>query len=610
MKTTGAVGLAGAAAGCIGGDGGGGSDLPDVELYGPDDDRISLTVFYNQGSSQQESIVSEIANNLDTIGANVETEGRTDLLAEDLSSEALPDANEEEFEWGPIGRNAGPPDQTRTVSDWDLLYGVRANSYPRTPYSARTFMLRDDPINAYGYVPNVDMRGLYNDFNDANDQEEKQELINEIMGTLTEELPANFMSVGKDFWGFAEDINTSDEFNQYGMAYGTANRYRGDERATNGDMIWMSGNSFSQAYLPGQDDQNSAYRTDLLTDSSWWVDVNDEVVPGFLGIEDSGDSQVWVCTVREGIEYGTDADGNDYGQMTAEDWVFQTNMVHGVSDDAGDFWDGDTLPSEAVSNYEAIENVEQTGELEFQVELASPDLLFPLRPVMWGAKCLPKALFEEYAPSKEDLRQSDEVTNFTWTGNLGPYTFESRTPGQTGSFTTSRNPDYYMRDHVEDSNVQTMPEGYAEAPYFENYQFNVISEDAPRNQAFQNGEGDRMELGTDRVEEYRQDVDNVRVEDSDNPWVSFLFFNQRTNGSPICKHRDGREAMALVIDKEQITQQIQRGLVEPATSFLPTWSQWYDEDAVDVYGVDVGDDEIEEARDLLRDNENFSVEEA
>jgi peptide/nickel transport system substrate-binding protein len=610
IQTSGALGAAGLA-GCLGGDGGdGGTDLPPVETYGPDGDRVSPTIYYDQGSDQAESIATEISNNLDAIGVNLQTEGRTDLLGEDFNSEPLPDANPDEFEYGPIGRNAGPPDKTRTVADWDLLTGIAANSYPRTPYNGRVFWLKDAPVNAYGYAPEVDMAEMYNEYNEANDPEQKQQLLNEIMGTLTEELPANFMSQGQYFWGFQNDINTSEEFNQYGFSHGTANRYRGDERAINGDMIWMAGTPFAQAYLPGQDDANSARRTSLVTDSSWWLDVNDEVVPGFIGIEDSGDSQVWVCTLRDNLQWGTDADGNDYGQMTAEDWVFESNMVHGVADDANDYWNGDTLPSAFVTDYEAIENVEQTGELEFQIELASPDVLFPQRPIMWGQTCYPKELHEKYAPDKEALRQSDEVQNFTWTGNLGPYTFESRTPGQTGSFTTSRNPDYYMRDHVEDSNVQTMPEGWAGAPYFENYQFNTIAEDAPRNQAFQNGEGDRMEINTDRVPEYRQDVDNVRIEESPDPYISFLFFNQRSNGDILCKERDGREAMALVINKTTISEQIQRGLTDPAVTFQPTWSEWYSEEAVNVYGIEVIEEDIEEARNLLRDNENFTVEEA
>lgn len=621
MQISGA-GIAAGLAGCFGGDENGDENgnengngngnpsegLPEVELYGPEGDRVSPTLFYDEGDDTALDIGSEMQRNLALVGADLQLDGRAELLGTDFFSEPLPDEDPDDFEYGPVGRNAGPPERTRTVNDWDILIGIAANSYPRTPGNTETFWTRDSAVNAYGYEPEVDMAGLYEEFRNAESQEARQEQLNEIMGTLTDELPANFLSQGLDFWGFDQAINTSDEFNLYGNSLGTINRYR-DEQSVGGDYVWLDGTQFSSAFLPEQDDNNSALRTGLLTDSSYVIDTEDNIVPLFMDIENSGDDQVWVCSLRDNLQFGTDADGNSYGQMTAEDWVFQTETVHGVADDAADFWNEETPPSEALGSYAAVENVEQTGELEFQLELAEPDGLFPLRPVTWAETVLPKALIEQYAPDAQALRQSDEVQNFTWTGNLGPYTFESRTGGQTGDFTVTRNDEYYMREHTQDSNVQVMDDAWGDAPYFENYQFDVESEQSTRVERFRAGEADRMALPTDVIQEFEEAVDQVRVEDQQDPYISFQFFNQRANGSILTRERDGREAIARVIDKDTITQDIQRGRTEPAVTHQPTWSEWYDESAVDAYGTGITEDDIVTARDLLRDNENFTVEE-
>ncbi len=547
-------------------------------------------------------------SDLESIGVALQIEGRQNLLAEDFNSEPLPDENPDDFEYGPVGRNAGPPERTRTVADWDMLIGIAGNTYPRTPGNTEVFWVKDSAVNAYGYVPEADHRALYDEATSALDQETRNERFQEIFANLTVELPANFLSTSPDYIGVRQDINTTDLYNQYGASYYQINRYR-NEQTVSGDFVQFSTTPLSSLYLPEQDDNNSAQRTGLLHDGAYAITVDDEVFPYFFDIEDSGDGQVFVCTVRDGIEYGTDADGNSYGQMTAEDWVYQSNMVHGVSDDAASIWNEETPPSSQLGDYDSIENIEQTGELEFQVELPSVDPLFPLRPVLWGESCLPKGLFEQYAPDAQALREAPEIRNFTWYGNTGPYTFEDRTPGDTGSFLASRNEDYYMRNHVDSSNVQTVGEAWADAPYFEQNQYDNEAEQSTVLERFRNGEGDVYGLPTDAVGEFRQAVDDVRVEESLQPFLSMAFFNQRSNGHPLMKTQAGRRAVAGVIDKQVISEQIQRGLTNPAVTYQPEWSQYYDPEAVNEYGVGVERGDIEEAREEVRSLDDFTLEE-
>ncbi|WP_299267393.1 ABC transporter substrate-binding protein [Halorientalis sp.] len=608
------LGVAGTAslAGCpalFGGDGSDGLDVEPVELYGPSGERVTPTLYYQADDPQSQSIAQQVKNNLANIGVDLQLESRprNQLLAEDFASEPLPDENPAAFEYGPVGRNAGPPDRTRTTGDWDMLIGIVANSYPRTPDNTDSFWTRDGQANAYGYVPSTDHESLYAEFGSTTDPDEQQAALNEVFGNLSEDLPGNFLSQSKEYFAFRENINTSEEFTDFGYTKGTLNRYR-DQQSVGQDFVWISTTPLTNLFVPEIDDGNSTRRFGLVSDPTYDVTPDNEIYPLLMDAEDAGDSQVFVFTLRDNLQFGTDAEGNDYGQMTAEDWVYQTRFVHGVADDASDRWNEQTPPSAQIGDYEQIERVEQTGELEFQVELPEPDPVFLFRPVLWGAYCLPKAFYEAYAPDAQAARQAEEITQLTWTGNLGPYSFESRTSGVAGSFTASRNDDYYMRDHVTDSNVRTVDDGWADAPFFERYQFDNESDQSVATERFRNGDGSLYIPPSDAVEEFRQSVDDVRVEGKQFPFISVMFFNQRSNGDTLTRTRAGRQASALVVDKETISNEIQRGLTTPTSTFQPTWSEYYNEDAVTEYGIGVTEEDVRQARDLLRESEPFSVE--
>ena len=397
------------------------------------------------------------------------------------------------------------------------------------------------------------------------------------------------------------------------------------ESRVGGDLITFSTTPLSEVYLPEQDDDNSANRTSLLSDPTYALDTSNEVVPMLMdmSVDDTSNNDVYVCNLRDNIQYGA-----DFGQMTADDVVYQLEFVDGVADSLEDRqngeyptaageWNEETPPSSALQDFNVVENVEKTGNLQVQIELAEPDPRFQLRSVMWGHDILPQALYEKYAPDAQALRESDEVTGFTWQGNLGPYDFEDRTPGVTGSFTATRSDSYYMRDHVEDSNVVAMADLDSEdaggqfwefSPYFDTYQYDVEQENAVYIGRFKAGEGDVGALPTKYVEEFRQAVDDVRVEEAQTPFIEFVFFNQRSNGSPLTRSKTGRKAISEVINKTVITEQIDRGLAEPAVTHHPTWGPLYDEEAVTQWGIDVTDEDRQNARDRLRNDSDFILE--
>lgn len=600
-----------------------GFDLDDVRLIGPDGDQVSLTLMHDPGTGDQAEIAGQIESDLELIGIEMDTMETSNILQE-LNSEPLDDANEDEFEWGPVGRNAGPPDQTRMIEDYDMLIGIGGNSYPRTPGNTDSFWTREGPVNAYGYVPEDDHASMYADALEEPDQDERQAIFSEIFVNLTEEVPANFLTTDEDWIGFRPDIHTADQYNEFGIEFEATNRYRDadqpvDDPSVLGNYLVLTTGIPQTFYPPEADDTSSAAVIDRVHDGTYAISTDNEIVPLHLDIEDSGDSQVYVCTLRDGLEWGVDEDGDSFGQFTAEDYVFHLEFVHGVADDAGDFWDEEIPPSADVPEFEVVDNVEQTGELEFQIELGSPDASFPLRPIMWGDQCLPQGLYEKYAPSAEDLRESTEVQEFTYAGNLGPYTFENEIPGVSGEVTLTRNEDYYMHDHVDESNVLAMgadhgdayyhTDNWAEAPFFEQLRLDREEETATINERFRSGEGDSMGLETDLVEEFQED-DEVRTESQVGPFISMLFFNMRSNGHELVSdHSDGRFAISQVVDKEVIAEEIQRGLSgNPAVTYQPEWSEFFDDDGVVMHGVDITEDTILDARDMLDDIDGFSIE--
>ncbi len=385
----------------------------------------------------------------------------------------------------------------------------------------------------------------------------------------------------------------------------------GDEfgREPNGDYTVLTGSVPQTFYPPEADDTGSGNVIGTVLDYSYGLTTQNEVYPLLMDFQQSDSADVYVGTLRDNLEWGTDANGNSYGSFTAEDVVFQYEFVDGVAgSEAQDFWDEDTVPSSA--DVSTIENVEQTGELEYQVELVNPAPSFQFNPASWARYYLPQGLYEQYAPSAQSLRQSEEVQTFSYAGNVGPYKYINDTSGASGSVLFERSDAYYMRDHVESSNVQEMDEAWSNAPYFFTLLRDREGETATLNERWRAGEGDVLGLETDVVEEFRQ-RDDTRVEGTLGPFISFGFFNQRANGHPLLKTAEGRTAIADVIDKQTITQEIQRGLAgPPAVTHQPRWSQFYDDSQVTPRGLDITEETIANARDRIDGLSDFSVEES
>ena len=566
-----------------GGDGSdGGTTAPEGDLVGPDG-QVELTLVYTEGAEFTQTTAEFIGQELADIGIAVSFETVTfdRLLGQYVRNSYVGDGDPP---WSAGPFNAGPREQTQSAEPWDLMYGIRFNTFPRTPASIESFWYERAGSNYYGYVPEVDLQARFQAFRTETDQAARRSIMGEVFGILSRDQPVDFLSMRDSILGYQDEVVGPEE--TFGGNWDSNTWYfdRGSGRTVAEGWVSASPSDAQTLYFPEINDAESAARVGLTLDGAYAVDENNEVQPLWMDIEDTGDGTVYVCELRDNLRWG-----GDYGRMTAEDWVFQIEEVHLGSD----LWDQDTPPSTQTGDWSQVENVERTGELEFQLELSTTNLDFPLAPVLWGAYCAPKALYEAYAPDAEALRRSDEIQQLQYTGNLGPYTFERWE--RSAEFVATRNEDYYMRAHADE-----MGEAWAEAPYFERNAIRVIVEQSSRLQALEQGEIAGESIPPSRYTDFVEN-EAITVYQVPQPALSILAYNQRRNGWDQLRTREVRQALSMAIDKRTVTEQIYRGLAEWTHTFQPRWSVWYDDSEVTPFGVDDSYDKAR-ARALLAEH--------
>ncbi len=300
-------------------------------------------------------------------------------------------------------------------------------------------------------------------------------------------------------------------------------------------------------------------------------------------ISDEGGT-VWTITIRDNLQFS-----DPYGQVTAEDFVYLIHEVH----------QSDTFPSANSTNWQGVE-VEQTGEMEFQAEIANPDPIWP-RTFDPLAYPIPKDLIEPYVQEEdvEGMEQDEELIDLTFTGNLGPYVLDNWERGSGTQY--SRNEDFYLRD------IDEGPELFAQAPYFEEASFQLIEEQSSRIGALQTGQVTTAALPPERVEEFEND-DAFDVYSIPTPFNNIFHFNMRDNGwnggpGNLFRQKAFRQAMACAVDKQGEINGIYFGRAEPHFTWQPQWSVFYpdNDDEVpkfgwgDMYGEEVAKGKVEEA---------------
>lgn len=312
-------------------------------------------------------------------------------------------------------------------------------------------------------------------------------------------------------------------------------------------------------------------------DGAWAVKPGPEVFPLWADVS-TDDAQTYHIELRDGLEWGA-----DYGQMTADDWVYMiTNVFQAEENWSGypsaDDWFGvnpETGKSEPIG-------VEKTGKLTFDIQLHAKDPSWPLRPVMWGQEAMPKGLLEQYVPDKdvEGLKQDEEIQELAYAGNLGPYTFESWE--RESQFVVTRNENYYMQD------AEGVGDKWTGAPYFEKSTIKVIKEQSARLGALERDEIDAAGIPPDKASTY-EGKEGIKLNVTPQPFVEPLVYNMRANGWKPFRNKEVRQAFAMAINKPAMAEGIFRGFANPAQTMQPPWSKWYSADKITEYGIEGGD---------------------
>lgn len=536
-------------------------------LVGPDGEQVTLQLVYSTGSETTETQMQLIQQLYGEVGINVELNGvQFNAMLDQYAANKTEDMSQDEATF-----NAGGRDEATSQEEWDLMGGIGFNSYPRSPTTIQTFWSDvDKPVaatNFYGYKPSANIEELLSEAGSSTDPEVTQNNLAEVFGVLSRDQPTNFLTISTNLLGFRSNVAGLGDFGpSFGFDY--QRRYfddGGGGPAVGGNYIEGDATGAQTLNPLRISDVPSNARVSLTMDGAYSLNNENEFAGRWFEDYDVKDGQqTYEFFLRDNLQWG-----EDFGQMTADDWIYYIQEVR----QAPDNWSGDTNHGDWFRNDEPIP-VEKTGDLSFEVQLSEPDPFFIQRPILWGAYCLPEGLVSEYRDAEnggEQLTQDERINTLSYTGNLGPYSFDRW--DRNSVFVATRNEDYYGAGTIFEE----------DAPYFEQNQIQVFGEESTRLSALRTGEITATGLPSDSVGEYEEneDINVVRVPEA---FTGMLVYNQRANGWEELRKVEVRQALSRAVDKVSIVENILRGNANVAYTHQPRWSDWYIDDQITEFG--------------------------
>lgn len=339
-------------------------------------------------------------------------------------------------------------------------------------------------------------------------------------------------------------------------------------------------------------DEATQNRLYLLFEGGHDVNENKEFEPLWFEEFNLGDDyKTLELKLRDDLQYS-----EPYGQMTTEDWMYNIEHIYQVGPDSN--WTGFSYTSDFFQTVDGEQrpiDITADSDLKLTVNLhnSRPGYLFS-NPFASTLIPFPKELLEEYVPKQDadsdaqtaawdEFKKVDEVRHGTFNGNLGPFQFESWQ--ESSQMVLARNDDYYRRG---DSDL------LENAPYFEEYKFQMFQENSTARNALKTGSVDW--IGVDPLK-----YSSVKSASGVDIWESkygdgifFVSINQRANGWTPFRETEVRQALAHTLQPDKVVSEIQNGHATPAHTFHPSWGPYYSEDAVTTFNGGV-----EKARELM-----------
>lgn len=351
-----------------------------------------------------------------------------------------------------------------------------------------------------------------------------------------------------------------------------------------GDRSYTAGStSAAQSVSPAViSDEATSNRLNLLYDTGGTIDDDSVSFEGRLLSEWtlSDDARTVRYQVRDGLEWGA-----DYGQLTAEDYVYcATNFFQ------ADWAQYSQRPSFIIAG-EPIEYV-QTGELTFEARLPQRRPNWLHEDILYGVPILPKELIQQYEPSDggegdlQGLNRDEVITSANLNGNLGPFNLVSWDKGQR--MVLSANEDYYLAD------TDVGGGEFQGSPSLDSYTYQVFDERTTGYSAVKAGDITSIGVEARKVSEL-SDAEGVKVWSSKfGQGIFWLNLNFRANGWSQLQSREVRQALAHLLDKNTLIEQIKNGNANPVDTFHPRWGPYYDDSEITTF-----DASVEQARQKL-----------
>jgi peptide/nickel transport system substrate-binding protein len=305
---------------------------------------------------------------------------------------------------------------------------------------------------------------------------------------------------------------------------------------------------------------NAGSAIGFALDSGYTFGPENQLVPLLYDVTTDDNGKTWTIDIRENLEFS-----DPYGEFTAEDYLYQVRQVH----------KSEAFRSANSADWDESVQLEQVSEYEIRATLDNANLLWPetFTPLEYP---IPRGLLQPYveAEDEEGMRQDSELLELEFTGNLGAYTLDEWV--RDGGTSYTRNDEYYLRDVADENDEYQI---FANSPYFEAAEIQVIEEQSSRVAARQTGDADHVSLPPSRGQEFI-DADHSRVVLAETPFNNILSVNMRDNGwtagpGNLFRVTEFRQALAAAIDKQELIEGVYRGFGNEHYTWQPEFSEWF-----------------------------------
>lgn len=337
----------------------------------------------------------------------------------------------------------------------------------------------------------------------------------------------------------------------------------GDGPSVGGTFTWGATTEATSLVPTEAADEATFNRFYMIYDGGGVINEDEEFVSRwFESWELSDSNDVVEYQLRDGLQWG-----NDYGQLTAEDYLYNVENVWQVEEN----WTGYSYVGDFYVGGEPIQ-FEETGDLSFRAELPESVPNWIHEDVLLYTVPFPKPFLEQYVEERdyEGLSQDSEALEAQFSGNLGPFSFESWE--RDSSMRLSRNDDYYLAEQEEE---------FADTPYFDEFVYQYFSEASTGYSSLESGDLDKMEIEARLVSQF-EDTDGIQLWHSQyGTGIFWININHRQNGwAPARESREVRQAFAHLFDKQTLIEEIYQGNANPVDTFHPRWGPYYDDSRI------------------------------